>query len=865
MYLLRTITLGLLLFLSYNAIYSQTFPCDGSLFFTTNSSSGFTPLNEVIFGPFGAVFFGQARTFRGGNFNALGFNPEDGYIYGVRANSNEIVRLKADGTFEVIGTAPNLDVLTTTAGDCTPSGKFLCHDQVLDQILVFDVINDFKQTTAIDLFWDPQSENSGPFTARIDDFVIDPLDTLVAYSFQGSYFDADLAPEGTRGYLLRINLDFASPNLGMVTPIARIPDDVIRKIGSLFFSPDGTLYAYGATSPNPNQTQNQLLSINKTSGAVNIKYGVAGPGAVYTDGCSCPYRLSFTNFAAPNFALCTNSGFSYMLTIDNKTFQDIPSASIADTLVEGMVISNISGNFNGNIATGTGIGTRILQLDNLNISARTNATINIEVAVIDIPIDKIPNQAFLTNLPDKFGYDVVSDDPATIGFVGDATVIFSDPQRLEAFTIDITHPTDCLQPDGGRIVIAAPVLIPGIEYEVSMRNEDWEETLKKVVIDAQNSFVLDSLLPGAYTLKSISPQNSRCSFAMKDTTITVKAPNELIQAEVFTNSPICEGTTLELSATIFPPEGTVKWRGPYVTGLKDLAITIDSAGVEQNGPYEMVFSYGVCELTRTLEVAVSPDIAATIGSQDAYCERDTIQLKAQGTGNANTFFWTNPEGITSTDSMIDISSASALHEGFYELIIDNGNCQDTINKFIQVSPAPTLALPEVMKSDFCNPIVLNPTLDEFANISYNWTPTEGLSCIDCPNPAIARPINYRYQLQVQNAFGCQDSARIFVQIDPDKIIYPPNVFSPNDDGVNDYFQIFPNCSVATIEKFQIFDRFGNLVHSVKPIENFMNQRLLWDGRFRGTEASIGVYLWLLDFTLIDGTKRRLNGDVTLFR
>jgi len=386
-----------------------------------------------------------------------------------------------------------------------------------------------------------------------------------------------------------------------------------------------------------------------------------------------------------------------------------------------------------------------------------------------------------------------------------------------------------LQPDGGSIDIAAPVLIPGIEYEVSMRNEDWEETLRTIVIDAQNSFILDSILPGEYTLKSISPQNSRCSFAMKDTTITIKAPNELIQAAISTNSPICEGTTLELAATVFPSEGgTVRWKGPYVTGSTDLAITIDSAGVEQNGQYEMVFSYGVCELTRELEVAVSPNIAATIGSQDAYCERDTMRLKAEGVGTTNTFLWTTPEGITSTDSIIDIPFASVVHEGFYELIIDNENCQDTTTKFIQVAPAPSLSLPEVVKS-------------------------------------IAQPINYRYQLTVNNAFGCQDSARIFVEVDPDKIIYPPNVFSPNDDGVNDYFQIFPNCSVATIDKFQVFDRFGNLVHAVKPIENFRNQPLLWDGSFKGTDASIGVYLWLLDFTLVDGTKRRLNGDVTLFR
>lgn len=862
--MLRTFTLGLLFIIFCKPIFCQTFPCDGSLFFTTNSGSGFTPLNEVTFGPFGAVFFGQVRTFRGGNFNALGFNPEDGYIYGVRMKSNEIVRLKSDNSFEVIGTVPDVEKLASTAGDCLPGGRFLCHDQELDQILVFNVVGEFQQTQAIDLFWDPLSDNNGRVTTRIDDFAIDPLDTTVAYAFQGSYFNEDLEPAETRGYFLKIDLNFNSPNLGMVTPIAKIPENVIRKIGSLFFDPTGTLYAYGATSPNPNQSQNQLLRIDKNSGTVSTEFGIPGPGAIYTDGCSCPYNLSFTNFVDPNFALCTNSEFSYNLRIDNRTFQDIQNATLADTLAEGMVISNISGNFIGDIMPGTGVGTRILQLDNIRIPRRANATINIEVAVIDIPIDKIPNQAFLTNLPDKLGNGIVSDDPATVGFVGDATNIFSDPQRLEGFTVDITHPTDCLQPDGSRVVIGAPVLIPGIEYEVSLRNEEWEETLKKVTIDAQNAFTIDSLLPGEYTLKSISPQNSRCSFAMKDTTITVEAPNELIQAEVFTNSPICEGATLELSAVVSPEGGSVKWRGPYVTGLKDLEITIDSAGVEQNGLYEMTFTYGVCEQVRELEVEVAPDIAAEINSQDTYCERDTMRLKAQGNGRLPGFLWTNPQGLMLTDSLIEIPSASAEHEGLYELIIDNGNCQDTIIKYITVSPAPELSLPRALKSDFCDPLVLDPVLSDATNISYHWSPAEGLSCIDCSNPAIAQPINYRYQLNVNNAFGCQDSARVFVQVDEDKIIYTPNVFSPNDDGVNDYFQIFPNCSVATIDKFQIFDRFGNLIHSINPILDFSNQQVLWDGTFNGSKASMGVYLWLLDFSMVDGTKRSLQGDVTLF-
>ncbi|MCB0614461.1 MAG: gliding motility-associated C-terminal domain-containing protein [Phaeodactylibacter sp.] len=863
MYWLRIILIALILPWAHIPTFCQAFPCDGSLLFSTNSGGPPTKIYKVYFGPFGLVTFGQIKYYSDGNFNGLGFNPKDNYIYAVRTNSNEIVRIKADNSFEVIGNVPNLDELTTTAGDCTPDGYYLCHDQVLDQILVFEVVENFALVNQIDLFWDPISNISGPFTARIDDFAIDPNNTTVAYSFQGNYSDSDLEPEETKGFLLKINLDFQSPNVGMVTPIARIPRDVIRKIGSLMFSANGGLFAYGSTSQNPNQAQNRLLNIDKSSG-VAAQYTATGPGAINSDGCSCPYSLSFTNYANPNFALCSDSKLNYTLVVTNRTFQDIPNASLVDTLAEGMIISNISGNFNGNFAAGTGIGTRILQLDNIEINARSEATIQIETEIIDLPIDIISNQAFLTNLPEKFENDLVSDDPATV-FVGDATRIFSDPQRLKEFTIEVTHPTDCLKPGDGRIVLSAPVLIPGIEYEVNMRNEEYTEFARNVIIDDQHTFVLDSLFPGEYTFYKITPRTSRCSFAMKDTTVTLEAPNELIQADIFTNSPICEGATLELSATVFPPEGTVQWSGPNGFLSTDLNITLDTAVFEQSGLYEMVFSYGVCEQVRKLEIEVAPDIEAKISSKDNYCERDTVRLIAEGAGNLHSFIWTNPDGIQFSNQVLEIPFAGIEHEGLYEVIIDNGYCKDTTSKFISMLPTPTLTLPSLVKSEFCNPGVLTPELSGDTNVSYAWTPGVGLSCTDCPKPEIALPVNPRYQLNVSNEFACQDSADVFVFLDQEGLIYIPNVFSPNNDGVNDYFQVFPDCGVACIDEFQIFDRFGGLVYSLSSLEQFSNPGIFWDGYINNLEASVGVYLWQLEITLIDGTTRSLKGNVTIIR
>ncbi|MEM1119598.1 MAG: gliding motility-associated C-terminal domain-containing protein [Bacteroidota bacterium] len=857
-----TLLLTLLCLLSTKALRSQPFPCDGSLLLSTNSGSGFTNINKVTFGPFGAVNFGSVNRYPGGNFNGLGFNPEDNYIYAVKSNSNEIVRLRADNSFEVIGNVPAVDKLATTAGECTPDGYYLCHDQNLDQILVFEVVDNFALINQVDLFWDPDSENSGRVTARIDDFAIDPTDPTVAYSYQGDYFDADLDPEETRGYLLRINLDFQSPELGKVTPVGQIATDEIRKIGGLFFLTGGALFGYGTDARDANASQNQLVRIDKMTAAVN-KYTARGPGAVFPDGCSCPYNLSFTNVVNPNFALCTDDEVTYTLTVNNQTFQDIPGASILDTLPEGMQIANITGNFRGNLVTGTGIGTRILQLDEVIIPAKSVLTINLEAEIIDLPIDFVNSQAHLTNLPEKFRGDMVSDDPSTSGFVGDATRIFADPQRLNAFSAEVAHPTDCLQPADGQIEMSASVFIPNVAYEVKMRNEKFEEFSRTVIADNQRSFLLDSLLPGAYTFYQITPNDSQCSFAMKDTTITLDAPDAFLRAELSTNAPVCEGESLLLSATVFPSEGTVEWTGPafYSTELDTILREITA---DKSGSYEMVFSYGICEQVRELEVLVNPIIEATISGPLEYCERDTIRLTAEGAGNLTSFAWSTPNG-ESIEQVLEIPTATVSDEGDYELIVDNGACSDTVRQFIELLPTPTLSLPYAEQSKFCDPVVLTPTISGATNLSYNWTPSEGLSCVDCPNPTIAQPINFYHQLTVSNEFGCRDSAGVFVFLEQEDLIYTPNIFSPNGDGQNDYFQLFQGCAVASINSLQIFHRFGNLVFNLEDVQEFSDPTLFWDGTFGGRAANEGVYVWQAMVTLIDGSSSRLQGTVTLVR
>ncbi len=89
----------------------------------------------------------------------------------------------------------------------------------------------------------------------------------------------------------------------------------------------------------------------------------------------------------------------------------------------------------------------------------------------------------------------------------------------------------------------------------------------------------------------------------------------------------------------------------------------------------------------------------------------------------------------------------------------------------------------------------------------------------------------------------------------------PNVFTPNNDNVNDTFKFELNNS--NLKSFNVYNSWGNLIHSTF---NIQHSTLLWDGRTTsGIECTAGVYFYVLEYTDVNGDTHKKNGYVTLIR
>jgi large repetitive protein len=88
-------------------------------------------------------------------------------------------------------------------------------------------------------------------------------------------------------------------------------------------------------------------------------------------------------------------------------------------------------------------------------------------------------------------------------------------------------------------------------------------------------------------------------------------------------------------------------------------------------------------------------------------------------------------------------------------------------------------------------------------------------------------------------------------------LYVPQIFSPNNDGVNDVLFAYGN-SIESIT-FVIYNRLGEIVFETN--DNTKG----WDGKFRGVDSQSGVYIYYLEAKLLEKGFVTQKGDITLVR
>ncbi|NUQ23536.1 MAG: gliding motility-associated C-terminal domain-containing protein [Saprospiraceae bacterium] len=149
-------------------------------------------------------------------------------------------------------------------------------------------------------------------------------------------------------------------------------------------------------------------------------------------------------------------------------------------------------------------------------------------------------------------------------------------------------------------------------------------------------------------------------------------------------------------------------------------------------------------------------------------------------------------------------------------------------------------------------------------VTYAWTPTDSLSCTDCPN-LIANPSSTTtYLITVTDALGCQATDEVVVRVIKNRPIYIPNAISSNNDGINDAFTLYGGPAARRIKTLKVFSRWGSLVFDGRNLP-MGEETYGWDGTFLGRPVNTGVFVFLAEVEFIDDEVVLYEGDITVVK
>jgi len=162
---------------------------------------------------------------------------------------------------------------------------------------------------------------------------------------------------------------------------------------------------------------------------------------------------------------------------------------------------------------------------------------------------------------------------------------------------------------------------------------------------------------------------------------------------VSSNSPVCEGGTLNLYATDDTTESTISWAGPggFTSPLADPVLT--GMPVSGSGLYIATATLGNCTASSSLNVTITPTPNLTVSNNGPICAGDTLKLF----GNSDpgvTFNWSGPFGFGSGSANPTVANSTLENSGVYTVTVttsaSTGSCTNTAfdTALINASPAP---------------------------------------------------------------------------------------------------------------------------------------------------------------------------------
>lgn len=297
------------------------------------------------------------------------------------------------------------------------------------------------------------------------------------------------------------------------------------------------------------------------------------------------------------------------------------------------------------------------------------------------------------------------------------------------------------------------------------------------------------------------------------------------QLDLGNDTTLCDGDTIVLSNKTH--ESIYIWQD---------SSTSTSYAVTHPGTYSIHVARDGCAGKASINITGKDRFPIVLGNDTSICSSDKFELTPRGIPS----LW--QDGSLKTSYLV-------TEPGIYTARSKEGECFTMDSILVDIIPTPVLRLPHYTLICLGSEVEIDVSVCNETRFAWG----DGFKSLQ---RSITEEGNYTLTLIRDK---CEATGSIYVSVmDCLPVVEMPNIFSPNDDGLNDEFLPINTENVLTAQ-INIFNRWGELIYS----GDLLNKG--WDGKQTDRNVATGSYFYVLNYTGFEESKHQLEGLVTLVR
>lgn len=619
----------------------------------------------------------------------------------------------------------------------------------------------------------------------------------------------------------------------------------------------GSTGAINTTTTGGDGTYTYLWSNNALT--ANVSGLAAGNYSVtVTDGAGCTASASATITSNPEMILQVEKNISVLChggntgAIDITTYGGLPGYSY--TWATGQTTEDIYGVYAGSYS--------------VTVTDAANCTVSAQYSITQ-PGVQVGGNVLVTDVSCHAGAD---GELNATGTGGVPPYSFNWSNGLSGATISgltaglyvvvVLDSNQCQYTTSAVVNQPAPIVVTETITPANCNSSaDGEITISvsggtpQYVFNWSNSAVTQNLTAVATGTYTVTVQDIKQCTQVKNFFVPAPLP---ILSSVAGNDPDCHGNATGfavIDAAGGTPVYTYTWSTtPPQNGLMGIKLL---GGVAYT--ITITDAHG-CTATNSVTLNEPTPVVVTTLPGNIKCfggNNGTITVQASG-GSGIYEYYLN--GVYQSNPVF-----TGLTSGTYTVVAeDNNNCVGSTNVTLTQPQAFSVnAGPDVV-SVRGQTVALNGSATS-ANgiIGYLWSPAQYVTCDTCPATGAKPDSTQVFVLAATDGDSClaYDSVTVIVKYAISYFI--PTAFSPNADGLNDFFE-FDILGAGTIET-SVFNRWGERVYYNPAQANGSTGGNAWDGSKSGKKLPADTYVYQLRVKFFDDSYEDLSGTITLMR